>query len=101
MVASFEKSSKDKTLTINHQMGRIVLHSVPARTSGLRVRMHNGAIEALGRGKDGAWSKDAPTVHPKFLAALQQQLVRAESQSYWYIDKDVAQQVSRRFERSR
>lgn len=101
MTATIHKSSKDKTLTINHQMGKIVLHSIPARECSLRVRLHNNVLEALGRDSSGAWSKDAPTAHPKFLEALQGHLARAESNSYWYINGDVVKQVSKRFERSK
>lgn len=102
MNPTFHKSSKDKTLTIYHQMGRIVLHTVPARESSLRVRLlPNGTLEALGRAADGTWSKDAPTAHAKFLHAVQEPLLRSENYAYWYINGDIVKQVSRRFERSK
>jgi hypothetical protein len=102
MIGTIHKSATSKTLTINHQMGKIVLHSAPSRESSLRVRlMPDNTLETLGRLQGGAWSKQADVANEKFLKALQAHLVHAESQSYWYINKDIVAQVSKRFERSR
>jgi len=101
-IGKIHKSSKDKTLSIYHQMGKIVLHSVPARECSLRVRLlPDRTLEALGRDASGVWSKDAPTAHEKFLAALQAHLARVETFAYWYINGDVVKQISKRFERSK
>lgn len=102
MIGTIQKSATSKTLTINHQMGKIVLHSVPSKESSLRVRLlPDKALETLGRAPGGQWSKDTKVAHQKFLDALQAHLVRAETFAYWYINKDIVAQVSKRFERSR
>lgn len=89
---------QDKPVTINHQMGKIVLHTVGSRTAALRVRLTpEGDLETLGRVYGGSWDAGSVTAHARYLEALRAFLVKREDLGYYYIEGDNLKIVNRRF----
>lgn len=88
----------NKHMTINHRLGKIVLHSIGTNDCSLRVRLKaSGELEALGRAVGGAWDVSSVSAHPQFLHALKDYLLRLGNSEYWYIQRHNVDVVSKRF----